>query len=67
MIKIFLLIIFSFLLANCSLNENSKIWNQKNSISNEGKNLQIVLDEKKEITKMINKPNNIKFEETDRI
>tara|TARA_B100000287_G_scaffold431493_1_gene488848 strand:+ start:28 stop:1326 length:1299 start_codon:yes stop_codon:yes gene_type:complete len=47
-------IAYSFLLVNCSLNENSKIWNQKNSISNEGKNLQIVLDEKKEITKELN-------------
>ena len=54
MTRIVSFIAYSFLLVNCSLNENSKIWNQKNSISNEGKNLQIVLDEKKEITKELN-------------
>ena len=54
MTRIVSFIAYSLLLVNCSLNENSKIWNQKNSISNEGKNLQIVLDEKKEITKELN-------------
>ncbi len=39
---------------NCSLNENSKIWSQKNSISKKDKNLQIILDEKKETTKELN-------------
>ena len=39
---------------NCSLNENSKIWSQKNSISKKDKNLQIILYEKKETTKELN-------------
>ena len=48
MIRIFLLILFSFLLANCSLNENSKIWNNKNNVSDKNKNIQIITDKKKE-------------------
>ena len=39
---------------NCSLSENSKIWNQKNSISKKDKKLQIILDEKKETIKELN-------------
>ena len=54
MIKLFSFILYSFLLMNCSLNENSKIWSQKNSISKKDKNLQIILDEKKETTKELN-------------
>ncbi len=54
MIKLFLFILYSFALMNCSLNENSKIWSQKNSISKKDKNLQIILDEKKETTKELN-------------
>tara|TARA_A100001234_G_scaffold204874_1_gene200097 strand:- start:511 stop:1809 length:1299 start_codon:yes stop_codon:yes gene_type:complete len=53
-IKLFLFILYSFALMNCSLNENSKIWSQKNSISKKDKNLQIILDEKKETTKELN-------------
>ena len=48
MIRIFLLILFSFLLVNCSLNENSKIWNKKNNVSDKNKNIQIITDKKKE-------------------
>lgn len=54
MIKIFLLIIFSFLLVNCSLNENSKIWSNKKNVSNKDKNIKIILDEKKETPKEFN-------------
>jgi len=53
-IKIFLLIIFSFLLANCSLNENSKIWNKKNKVSDKNKKIEIILDEKKESPRELN-------------
>jgi len=53
-IKLFLFILYSFALMNCSLNENSKIWSQKNSISKKDKNLQIILYEKKETTKELN-------------
>jgi len=65
-IKIFLLTIFSFLLVNCSLNENSKIWSKKKNVSNKDKNIQIILDEKKEIPKELNSKfklnlSNIKF------
>lgn len=54
MTRIFLLTVFSFLLMNCSLNENSKIWSKKDKISNKNKNIEIILDEKKEITKELN-------------
>ncbi len=54
MIKIFSLIIFLFLLVNCSLNESSKIWNKKNKITDKEKNIKIILDEKKEIPKEFN-------------
>ena len=54
MIKKFLLIIFSFLLLNCSLNENSKIWNKENKISNKNKNIEIILDEKNETPEELN-------------
>ena len=54
MIKIFLLIIFSFLLVNCSLNENSKIWNKKNNVSDKNKKIEIILDEKKETPRELN-------------
>lgn len=54
MIKIFLLIIFSFLLVNCSLNENSKIWNKEDNFSDKNKKIEIILDEKKETPKEFN-------------
>ena len=54
MIKKFLVITLSFFLVNCSLNENSKIWNNKDKIANKDKNIQIILDEKREIPKELN-------------
>ncbi len=53
MIKIFIIIVFSFLLVNCSLNDKSKIWNKKNKIS-ENKNIEIILEEKKNKPKEFN-------------
>ncbi len=54
MIRIFLLIIFSFSLINCSLNENSKIWNKKDNVSDKDNNIQIILDKKKEVPSELN-------------
>ncbi len=46
MIRIFIFFLFPFILANCSLNENSKIWN-KNKKLNIDRNTKIVFAEKK--------------------
>ena len=53
MIKVFLLIIFSFLLVNCSLNENSKIWNNKNKKLDEIKNIKLILEKKNGVPKVM--------------
>ena len=46
--KILLFIFISFLLVNCSLNKNSKLWNEKEKVLNENKNLtKIFVEEKK--------------------
>ena len=45
--RIFVFILFSFLLGACSLNENSKLWNEKDKSINENKNKKKVLVEKK--------------------
>ena len=52
--KLFLFIFFLFLLANCSLNENSKIWNNKKKISNKSQSIEIILDEVRETPKELN-------------
>ena len=57
MIRIFLSIIFLFLLVNCSFNENSRIWNNKNKElenNKKTKNTKIILDKKKETPKELN-------------
>ena len=57
MIRIFLSIVFSFLLVNCSFNENSRIWNNKNKElenNKKTKNTKIILDKKKETPKEFN-------------
>ncbi len=46
MIRIFIFFLFPFILANCSLNENSKIWN-KNKKLNIDRNTKIIFAEKK--------------------
>ena len=45
MIRILIFFLISLILANCSLNENSKIWNKKKKIKVE-KNIEIIFDEK---------------------
>ncbi len=57
MIRIFLSIVFSFLLVNCSFNENSRIWNNKNKElenNKKTKNTKTILDKKKETPKEFN-------------
>ena len=53
MIKILIFFLISLILANCSLNENSKIWNKKKKIKVE-KNIEIIFDEKKISYKELN-------------
>ena len=51
--KILLFIFISFLLVNCSLNKNSKLWNEKEKVLNENKNLtKIFVDKKKKINEL---------------
>ena len=45
MIRIFIFFLLSFILANCSLNEDSKIWNKKKKINIE-KNIEVLFEEK---------------------
>ncbi len=54
MIKIFLLIIISFFFSNCSLNENSRIWNKKTKTFEGNKKIRVILDDNKEISKELN-------------
>ena len=56
MIRIFIFFLLFLILTNCSLNENSKIWNKKNKIKAD-KNIKIIFDEKKIIYKELNKLN----------
>ncbi len=53
MIRILIFFLVSLILANCSLNENSKIWNnkEKNKVD---KNIKIILDEKEISYKELN-------------
>ena len=53
MIRILIFFLISLILANCSLNENSKIWNKKKKIKVE-KNIEIIFDEKKISYKELN-------------
>ena len=52
--KVFVILIFSIFLSNCSLNENSKIWNKKEKIENEKKISKKVLTEKEVISTEFN-------------
>ena len=52
--KVFVILIFSIFLSNCSLNENSKIWNKKEKIENEIKVSKKVLAEKEIISTEFN-------------
>ena len=53
MIRILIFFLISLILANCSLNKNSKIWNKKKKIKVE-KNIEIIFDEKKISYKELN-------------
>ena len=44
--KVFVILIFLILLSNCSLNENSRIWNKKEKIENENKVSKKILTKK---------------------
>ena len=52
--KLLIFILISFLLNNCSLNKNSKLWNEKEKIENENKNLKKILVEKKNEVRELN-------------
>ena len=52
--KVFVILIFSIFLSNCSLNENSKIWNKKEKIENENKVSKKILTEKEIISTEFN-------------
>ena len=45
--KILLFILISFFLVNCSLNKNSRLWNEKEKVLNQNKNLTKIFDEEK--------------------
>ena len=52
--KVFVILIFSIFLSNCSLNENSRIWNKKEKIENEKKVSKKILAEKEIISTEFN-------------
>ena len=52
--KVFVIFVISIFLSNCSLNENSRIWNKKEKIENENKVSKKILAEKKVISTEFN-------------
>ena len=52
--KVFVILIFSIFLSNCSLNENSKIWNKKEKIEKENNAFKKVLTKKEIISTEFN-------------
>ena len=52
--KVIVILIFSIFLSNCSLNENSRIWNKKEKIENENKVLKKIFTEKEVISTEFN-------------
>ena len=52
--KLLIFILISFLLNNCSLNKNSKLWNEKEKIENSNKNLKKILVEKESVINELN-------------
>ncbi len=52
--KVFVILIFSIFLSNCSLNENSRIWNKKEKIENKDKVSKKILAEKEIISTEFN-------------
>ena len=64
MIRIFIFFLLSLILTNCSLNEDSKIWNKKNKIKAD-KNIKIIFDEKKIVYKELNNNVNLNLSKID--
>ena len=64
MIRIFIFFLLSLIFTNCSLNENSKIWNKKNKIKAD-KNIKIIFDEKKIVYKELNNNVNLNLSKID--
>ena len=52
--KVIVILIFSIFLSNCSLKENSRIWNKKEKIENENKVLKKIFTEKEVISTEFN-------------
>ena len=52
--KLLIFILISCFLNNCSLNKNSKLWNEKEKIENENKNLKKILVKKKNVVSELN-------------
>ena len=52
--KLLIFILISFLLNNCSLKKNSKLWNEKEKIENSNKNLKKILVEKESVINELN-------------
>ncbi len=52
--KVFVILIFSIFLSNCSLNENSRMWNKKEKIENKNKVLKKIFTEKEVISTEFN-------------
>ena len=52
--KLLIFILISFLLNNCSLNKNSKLWNEKEKIENENNDLKKILVEKENVLSELN-------------
>ena len=52
--KLLIFILISFFLNSCSLNKNSKLWNEKEKIENENKNLKKILVEKESVINELN-------------
>ena len=60
MSRILFLILISFFLVNCSLNNSSKIWNKKNQNTQNNENVKVILAKKDNLQKELNP--NIKFD-----
>ncbi len=64
MIRIYIFFLTSLILTNCSLNENSKIWNKKNIIK-ENENIKIIFNKKQIIYKELNDNINLNLSKID--
>ena len=64
MIRIFIFFFTSLILTNCSLNENSKIWNKKKKIEVDA-NIKIIFDEKQIIYNELNENINLNLSKID--